>query len=63
MDRNCKPIRGAVEVVERYEELLGEKSYQDKRRNMVRQVGVDRRKESTEKMEVITIKGILVALI
>jgi hypothetical protein len=62
MDRNCKSIREAVEVVERYEELLGGTSYQDKRQNIVRQVGVDRGNK-VQKIEVIPTKGILVDLI
>lgn len=38
MDRDCKTVAEAVEVVERYEDLLNE-SHFDRRRNMVRQVG------------------------
>ncbi|XP_045206353.2 uncharacterized protein LOC123558545 [Mercenaria mercenaria] len=38
MDRDCKTITEAVEVVERYQDLLGE-SNQERRRNIVRQVG------------------------
>jgi hypothetical protein len=39
MDRDCKTISEAVEVVERYEELLGDVPHTTKRRDMVRQVG------------------------
>lgn len=41
MDRDCKTIAEAVEVVGRYDDLLSE-SYQDRRRNIVRQVGSSR---------------------
>lgn len=38
MDRDCKTIAEAVEVVERYEDLMNE-SHFERRRNIVRQVG------------------------
>ena len=38
MDRDCKTITAAVEVVERYEELLGDNTSHNRRRDVVRQV-------------------------
>jgi hypothetical protein len=38
MDRDCKTITATVEVVERYEELLGDNASHNRRRDVVRQV-------------------------
>ena len=41
LDKNCRNIAEAVEVVERYEDLLAESyNWGDRRRNFVRHVGI-----------------------
>jgi hypothetical protein len=50
IDRDCKTVMEAVEVVERYEELLGDGPINGKRRDIVRQTCDDYRASGFEQM-------------